>query len=201
MAGKKSKNEIEALKSDIKELAEAVWALRDKVNRDSAVTAAVSTTETPIDTDGTLADLRQTAEASDAAGAVSAHGYYTLNRGERTIRWVLDAAPVQPLAADDIPGIATTLAAVAHPQRLAILDAILQAPTSASELVESLGLGTTGAAYHHLNVLQSAGFVTQMHRGVFRFRTEMIPVYLTVTGALGKRLRSETVSEADTAAD
>jgi DNA-binding transcriptional ArsR family regulator len=68
----------------------------------------------------------------------------------------------------------------------------MKKPTSAGELVESLSLGTTGAAYHHLNVLQAAGFVTQVQRGLFRFRLEKVPVYLTLLAALSEDLRIES---------
>jgi DNA-binding transcriptional ArsR family regulator len=88
---------------------------------------------------------------------------------------------------------ASILAAAGHPQRLAILGYILQKPASAGELVEALSLGTTGAAYHHLNVLQAAGFVTQLQRGIFRFQPDRIPVFVTMLAALNPSLQVEVV--------
>jgi DNA-binding transcriptional ArsR family regulator len=91
---------------------------------------------------------------------------------------------------------ATILAAAGHPQRLAILGHILQKPSSAGELVETLGLGTTGAAYHHLNVLQAAGFVSQVQRGTFRFQPEKIPVFSTLMAALSPTMHVELIDTA-----
>ena len=191
MAGKKVKNEVDSMRNDLKQLTEAVWALRDQVSSNSAA-SAVSRSGKSLQREARVADLEATAAGEDSAGAVSAFGYYGSSEGDGAIRWALDAAGVDTLTDIDTASAASTLAAVGHPQRLAILNAILGKPTSAGELVETLSLGTTGAAYHHLNVLQSAGFVTQMHRGIFRFREEKIPVYLTLLAALNRDLSVET---------
>jgi DNA-binding transcriptional ArsR family regulator len=191
MAGKKSKNEVDSLRSELKELTEAVWAIRDQVSANSAAGAATRA-ESQLSRDTTVTGLQQKAKADDAIGAVSSFGYYESPDNRNALRWALNEATVGDLSDLDVAAGASTLAAVGHPQRLAILSAILVKPTSAGELVETLSLGTTGAAYHHLNVLQSAGFVTQMQRGIFRFRSEKVPVFLTLLAALSSDLRVET---------
>ncbi|MEJ7837935.1 MAG: winged helix-turn-helix domain-containing protein [Thermomicrobiales bacterium] len=191
MAGKKSKNEIETLRGELKELTEAVWALRDQVSSNAAASSASRSTST-IKGNAVVADLQDAATTKNEGGVVSSFGYYESPDNGGTTRWALNEATVSNLSELDTVSAASTLAAVGHPQRLAILGAILSKPTSAGELVETLSLGTTGAAYHHLNVLQAAGFVTQMQRGIFRFRSEKVPVFLTMLAALNDDLESET---------
>jgi DNA-binding transcriptional ArsR family regulator len=190
MAGKKVKNEVESIRNDLRELTEAVWALRDQLTSNSAA-SAVTRSEAALTRDSTVAGLEREAAEGKTGGGVSSFGYYEATDDSGTVRWALEGAPVDTLTTANAATAANTLAAVGHPQRLAILGAILKKPTSAGELVESLSLGTTGAAYHHLNVLQAAGFVTQVQRGLFRFRPEKIPVYLTLLAALSEDLRIE----------
>jgi DNA-binding transcriptional ArsR family regulator len=191
MAGKKNKNELDGLRSEVRELKEAVYALRDRVQRDSAAASVSQANGTSVDPDGTVAELRRAAEESGTSSAVSTYGYFGSDDDGNSVRWSLTDAHVATITPTAIPSAAATLAAAGHPQRLAILDMILKGPTSAASLVESLKLGTSGAAYHHLNVLQGAGFVTQMSRGTYRFREEMIPTYLTLVAALSPDLKRE----------
>lgn len=71
----------------------------------------------------------------------------------------------------DIDAAASLLAALGHPQRLRITMMLANGPTSVNEIVESLGLKTTGAAYHHLNVLTTNGIAEQPQRGTFALVT------------------------------
>ena len=87
---------------------------------------------------------------------------------------------------------ATRLAAIGHRQRLSILLSLLQQPASVSDLVSSLELGTTGAAYHHLKALQGAGLVMQQERGMFEIAAEQIGF---VIGALSALATEATVEE------
>lgn len=70
-------------------------------------------------------------------------------------------------AGADIDGAASMLAALGQPQRLRIVMLLAEEPTSVPLMVEKLGLKTTGAAYHHLNVLTNTGIVEQPQRGTF----------------------------------
>lgn len=191
MAGKKVKNEVESIRGELKELAEAVWALRDQMQNESAASAA-SRSGASVERNQQVASLERKTSEDASTGSLSSFGYYESAEDGAAVRWALDALPVEEALTSKQASAASTLAAVGHPQRLAILGAILRKPTSAGELVESLSLGTTGAAYHHLNVLQSAGFITQMQRGIFRFQPEKAPVFLTLLAALSGSLRVET---------
>jgi DNA-binding transcriptional ArsR family regulator len=190
MAGKKVKNEIETIRGDLRQLTEAVWALRDQVQSEFALSAA-SRTGSTSKLHAQVASLERKTSEEVSSGNLSSFGFYASPEDTAAVRWSLDALPIAELV-DGVPlTAASTLAAVGHPQRLAILSAILQKPASAGELVESLSLGTTGAAYHHLNVLQAAGFVSQLQRGIFRFQPEKIPVFLTLLAALSDATQVE----------
>lgn len=67
---------------------------------------------------------------------------------------------------------AALMSALSQPQRLRIVLLLAEAPTSVAAVVESLGLKTTGAAYHHLNVLMNAGVAVQPERGTFALAPE-----------------------------
>lgn len=67
---------------------------------------------------------------------------------------------------------AALMSALSQPQRLRIVLMLAEAPTSVAAVVESLGLKTTGAAYHHLNVLMNAGLAIQPERGTFALAPE-----------------------------
>ena len=175
MCAKKAKNEIDALRGDLQSLSEAVWALRDHVTVQSAAAAAANgaaaggaNKASPVAT-----DLAERAGAAGNQGIVSTRGYYVDSNGSREYRWELERSASDLLAVDD-DLVVRILAAVGHKQRLLILKAILDRPSSAADLVAALDLGTTGAAYHHLNVLQAADLVTQEGRGTFVVRPQRV---------------------------
>lgn len=62
---------------------------------------------------------------------------------------------------------AAMMNALAQPQRLRMAMMLAEGPTSVANLVEGLGLKTSGAAYHHLNVLINNGIAVQEERGIF----------------------------------
>lgn len=81
---------------------------------------------------------------------------------------------------------ATLMAAVGHPQRLRMAMLLAQNPVSVNDLVEQLGLSTTGAAYHHLKVLMNQGLVAQPQRGTFALTTEAAPrIHQLLSGLFG----------------
>lgn len=72
-------------------------------------------------------------------------------------------APTEAKIAD----AAAFMGALAQPQRLRMALILAEGPTNVSRIVEQLGLKTTGAAYHHLNVLINNGIAVQPERGMF----------------------------------
>jgi DNA-binding transcriptional ArsR family regulator len=74
------------------------------------------------------------------------------------------------------------VAALGHPLRLSLLRLLLDGEHTVAQLVDELELASTGVAYHHLNQLQSAGWVTSPHRGVWSVpATRVIPLLVIIT--------------------
>lgn len=69
---------------------------------------------------------------------------------------------------------ATFMGALSQPQRLRMAMMLADGPTNVATIVEQLGLKTTGAAYHHLNVLINGGIAVQPERGTFAIAPEAI---------------------------
>lgn len=66
---------------------------------------------------------------------------------------------VQDLIAIPCHQVAHVLGVLGNEVRLAILRELLTGPKTVVQLTESLGMQTTGQAYHHLKELQRAGYV------------------------------------------
>ncbi len=181
---KKTDKTLQKLRSDVQALSEAVWALKQHVKVEMAAESAANDSRTRKSRK--LARLEEQAEADGARGLVSGWGAWRLPgaAGERTVRWQMENAPADGLAPDDLDAAATRLAAIGHRQRLAILLSLLEQPASVSEMVSTLELGTTGAAYHHLKALQGAGLVVQQERGVFEIAPEEIGFVIGILAAL-----------------
>lgn len=189
MAKKKIEKSLDTVKGDVRELTEAFWALREELMTHHVVRAV----EDQNSTKGRSRVLVPTPDATDANGSyVSASGVYVFPEdSERIAHWWLERIPLEEVTDVDMDAAARMLAAVGHRQRLAILLALLREPSGASGLVSKLDLGTTGAAYHHLNVLQSAGLVQQAQRGLFSVVPEVIPRLLMILAGLSDMLDAQ----------
>jgi len=177
MAGKKSKSEVEGIRTELRALAEAVWALRNQVSFEAATAAANGHAAQAAYHPAT--DLVET----EGRGVIITRGAVSTASGELEVTWEQKVA-VEDLLAGDTEGPARELAAIGHPQRLAIVKTLLDGPSTAAALVTGLELGTTGAAYHHLNVLQAAGLVSQASRGVFELAAGRIGAMMTILAGL-----------------
>lgn len=193
MAGnKKKKSDLDALKAEMTSLSEAVWALRERLTVQAAADAARESSGKPSrtvngsDQAGKAAALERTVRERDETRLVSTYGYY--EAGDRGYRWAREELSAADLLALDDERVAQLLSALGHRQRLAILKAVLERPCSAAELVDRLQLGTTGAAYHHLNVLQAADLVAPEGRGVFAFHGHRVPGFLTLLAGVAEMM-------------
>jgi DNA gyrase subunit B len=193
MANKKLQKSIDTVKGDVRELVEAFWALRDEVMTQQAVLAAEhqsrggSTPEA-----ATSASLPEKAEGT-TTGHVRSSGYYEMpdhTGQQRVYRWALEDHPVEEVLSLPAEDAAKLLAAIGHKQRLAIAMMLLRKPATAAEMVSTLSLGTTGAAYHHLNVLQGTGLVEQAQRGIFSIAPAQVPSLLTILGGLSDAIEA-----------
>jgi DNA-binding transcriptional ArsR family regulator len=79
---------------------------------------------------------------------------------------------------------ASTLAALGHPSRLQILQAIARGEAhTAADLAQSEGLGTTGQIYHHLRQLVAAGWLRSTTRGRHEVPPERVVPLLVILGS------------------
>lgn len=179
MAGKKVKNDLDGIRAELRTLSEAVWALRDQVTFHNAAAAAVANPNRPRS--GNAASDPGTPAAG--TGTVVARGTVQNGATSQEYRWDFEG-PVDDVLAIDDESTARVLAAIGHRQRLAILKRILGTPSTAADLVTGLELGTTGAAYHHLNVLQAAELVTQAARGVFSVPPHRVSALVAIFAGL-----------------
>jgi len=192
---KKTSKTVEKLRGDVQALTEAVWALKEHVRVERAAESAANGSSQRLSP--RLRKLEAQVTADDNLGSVSSYGTFRLpspGGDMRTIRWQMESAPVERLIPDDVDLAAQRLAAIGHKQRLAILVHLIQQPSSVSELVGTLDLGTSGAAYHHLNVLQSAGLVSQQERGIFEVAPEQTGFIVGILTALATTPAVEHVS-------
>jgi ArsR family transcriptional regulator, arsenate/arsenite/antimonite-responsive transcriptional repressor len=103
----------------------------------------------------------------DADGVGGAIVYAGDFRNEQTTAaWHVER-PVPYLAAHDAEALATIMAALSHPQRLALVQLLLRGPHDRQQLQEALDISSPGQLYHHLHSLLDAGVVTQRRRGVY----------------------------------
>lgn len=190
MSDKKLRKSVDDLRTDFQGLAEAFAAFREQLSTQQAAAAAERQTRVNRPRNGesptTDALAARTASAGNA-GHVSLFGVYedtSVAEAPSTYTWTLEQTPVEGLLEFPVEQFAQVLAATGHRQRLSIILMILEAPATANDVVNDLQLGTTGAAYHHLNVLQAAGIVEQRQRGIFSIVPEQVPVLLTIFAAL-----------------
>ncbi len=196
--GKKTDKAIAKLRSDVQALSEAVWALKEHVRIEAAADSAAADGSRKR-TSRKLREIETQLADGEAQGGVSGYGSVRLpgaNGVSRVVRWQLENATTDSVVPTDLDHAAAVLAAAGHRQRLAILIALLRQPMSVSELVSLLDLGTSGAAYHHLNVLQSVDLVTQQERGTFELAPEQVATVIGMMSALAVSPTVETEERA-----
>lgn len=120
-----------------------------------------------------------------APGAVLYTGSVTLPGGGAA-DWQY-ALPTEDILARDWsrPSSTSALAALGHPVRLRLLQAIATGTVAVSELAALEGVGTTGQVYHHVNQLIAAGWVYSTSRGHYGIPPERVVPLLTVILAAG----------------
>lgn len=86
----------------------------------------------------------------------------------------------------DLPAQARVdvLAALGHPVRRALVEAMLDGPRTGAELAEAVGLTSQGQLYHHVRALSSAKVVEQHGRGAYRIPApKLVPLLIIMTAA------------------
>lgn len=107
----------------------------------------------------------------------------TMSTGDGGYRWQY-GLPTQTVLDGDFADAAPALSALAHPVRLALLQAVLTGTHATADLAALPGLGTSGQVYHHLNQLSSAGWLRSPRRGRWEVPGERtIPLLALVMAA------------------
>ncbi|TFD83935.1 ArsR family transcriptional regulator [Cryobacterium lactosi] len=120
-----------------------------------------------------------------APGAVLYTGSVSLPGGG-AVDWQYALTTEDILARDwSRPSSTSALAALGHPVRLRLLQAIATGTVAVSELAALEGVGTTGQVYHHVNQLIAAGWVYSTSRGHYGIPPEKVVPLLTVVLAAG----------------
>lgn len=115
-------------------------------------------------------------------GAVLFTGAVTI-AGEERYEWQ-EGRPTGALLEQDWSEFAQGLAALAHPVRLALVQAVVSGTRTTGELAGDERFGTSGQLYHHLRQLVAAGWLKQTGRGHYAVPVErMLPLLVIVMGA------------------
>jgi DNA-binding transcriptional ArsR family regulator len=120
---------------------------------------------------------------SPEGGAVLYVGTVELPTGG-AVQWQYGIG-AEDLFAKDWSEQADALAALGHPIRLQILQAVLNGKTTVAQLVEQLDAGTSGQIYHHLKELLSSRWLTSLRRGTYEVPPARIVPLMAILTAVG----------------
>ena len=144
-------------------------------------TAAAPTGTKQVDNDAdtywALTELSSRNNTADNTGAVMFAGHVTTSEQEAMYQWT---RPTDFFLATSWDDPMTRLTALAHPVRGTILRTLLDAPATAAQLAEKNVVTSTGTAYHHLNALMAAGWISKKPTGDFSIRVSRIVPLLTI---------------------
>ena len=153
--------------------------LEEHVPKETAATLPTGTKQVDdsADTYWALTELSLQNNTADNTGAVMFAGHVTTSEQEATYQW---NRPTDFFLATSWDDPMTRLTALAHPVRGTILRTLLDAPATAAQLAENNVVTSTGTAYHHLNALMAAGWISKKPTGEFSIRISRIVPLLTI---------------------
>ncbi|MGO1974846.1 MAG: ArsR/SmtB family transcription factor [Propionibacteriaceae bacterium] len=154
----------------------------------TALTAAAASrvsdpTEEKASSDDVFWALAGLQERTGEHGGVVFAGEITPPGAEEPVRWQA-ARPGDALMATDWSALSGALAALGHPTRLTLLQAVLNGTTTVAELAKKEEFGTTGQIYHHLSQLTGAGWLRTTTRGRHAVPPERIIPLLAILAAV-----------------
>lgn len=149
----------------------------DLADRVAALEAAVARLQ------GAASPLSGLRAEAPAGGGVRFEGSVDLP-GPARVDWSM-GHPAQGLLAADWSDIAPSLAALGHPVRLHLLQAVLNGTRGTAALAATLGEGTTGQLHHHLRELTATGWLRSERRGRYTVPTDRVVPLLVAVAAAG----------------
>lgn len=153
-------------------------ALEEHVPKETATTpTGTKQVDNDADTYWALTELSLRNNTADNTGAVMFAGHVTTSEQEAMYQWT---RPTDFFLATSWDDPMTRLTALAHPVRGTILRTLLDAPATAAQLAENNAVTSTGTAYHHLNALMAAGWISKEPTGEFSIRLSRIVPLLTI---------------------
>ena len=154
-------------------------ALEEHAPKETAATLPTGTKQVDdtADTYWALTELSSRNNTADNTGAVMFAGHVTTSEQEAMYQWTRPTDFFLTTSWDDPM---TRLTALAHPVRGTILRTLLDAPATAAQLAENNVVTSTGTAYHHLNALMAAGWISKKPTGDFSIRVSRIVPLLTI---------------------
>ena len=153
-------------------------ALEEHVPKETATTpTGTKQVDNDADTYWALTELSLRNNTADNTGAVMFAGHVTTSEQEAMYQWTRPTDFFLTTSWDDPM---TRLTALAHPVRGTILRTLLDAPATAAQLAEKNVVTSTGTAYHHLNALMAAGWISKEPTGEFSIRLSRIVPLLTI---------------------
>ncbi|MEK8129044.1 ATP-binding protein [Paenibacillus filicis] len=108
--------------------------------------------------------------------------------GDQGLRWEPQERRMEHLLGLNSEKASKVLAALGNKQRLDILRSVLHEPLTGSELVDRLGMGTTGQLYHHLKALLGADLLVQESGGRYALPHHRALPFLLLLAAVGDLL-------------
>lgn len=174
---------VQALETQVQHLASllgdtAAPASRQPAARPSSTHPAVSLPPSDREAFWALTALQ---DRLPPPGGVVFAGSVTTDAGHVQFQW---GRPTGEILEADWAERAETVGALGHPLRLALLRQLIDGERTVAHLVDELELGSTGVAYHHLNALQSGGWVTSPRRGTWAVPPSRVIPLLTILIAL-----------------
>ena len=153
-------------------------ALEERISEETAATpTGTKQIDDSADTYWALTELSLRNNTADNTGAVMFAGHVTTSEQEAMYQWTRPTDFFLTTSWDDPM---TRLTALAHPVRGTILRTLLDAPATAAQLAENNVVTSTGTAYHHLNALMAAGWISKKPTGEFSIRISRIVPLLTI---------------------
>ncbi|GAA1860415.1 winged helix-turn-helix domain-containing protein [Brevibacterium marinum] len=133
----------------------------------------------PTEGDDTFWALNGLIDHAGDEGGVVYTGHTTPPGAESPVSWQmgLDSAAIEDLTFAEA---APALAALGHPVRLELLQAIYEGTTTVAQLGDDDRFGTTGQIYHHIHALAGAGWLENSRRGHWRVPGQKIVPLLTL---------------------